>query len=159
MNLASGEIENQFEDDYIYSSQPIQDDASTTIRDFFEDCFDFMDEGRDLGNCLIHCNGSKPGLSRSTSISIAYLMMKQKKKFQDAFHEVKEARSFVRPSDHFMEQLQALNDELFGFNEKDDIEDAFTKKKRQEIEAEKNMLKGGTKIRERVKLFAVNRSH
>ena len=153
LNLAGDEIENYFEDDYNYSTQNISDDSSTCLKDFFEDCFDFLDEGRHRGNCLIHCNASKPGLSRSTSICIAYLMVKEKKRLEEAFNEVKEARSFVRPSDAFMKQLKSLDEELFGANKKDDIEDAFTKKKRQEIEAEKAMLKTGVKLKERVKIF------
>lgn len=81
-------------------------------------------------------------------------MVKEKKRLEDAFSDVKEARSFVRPSDSFMKQLKQLDEELFGANKKDDIEDAFTKKKRQEIEAEKEMLKGRVKLTEKVKMFA-----
>ena len=152
--MASDEVENHFEDDFNYSAQNISDDPSTSLRDFFEDCFDFMDEGRHRGNCLVHCNATKPGLSRSCSICIAYMMVKEKKRMQDAFNDVKEARSFVKPSEAFMKQLKDLDEELFGVNKKDDIEDAFTKKKRQEIEAEKEMLKGRVKLTEKVKMFA-----
>lgn len=53
-----------------------------------------------------------------------------------------------------MKQLQKLDSELYGVNKKDEIEDPFTRKKRLEIEAEKEMLKGGVKLKDRVKLWA-----
>ena len=154
LNLASDEIENLFEDEYNYLSLSVPDRDSTTLDDFYEEAFDFIDEGRHQGNCFVHCNASKPGLNRSTSICIAYLMKKEEKRFDEAFADVKEARSFVRPSDSFTRQLKELDQKLFGENKKDDIEDAFTKKKRQEIEAEKAALQTGVKLKDRAKLFA-----
>ena len=68
--------------------------------------------------------------------------------------QVKEARSFVKPSDGLMKQLEKLNENLFGKNQKEEIEDPFTRKKRLEIEAEKAALSKGVKLKDRVKMFA-----
>lgn len=68
--------------------------------------------------------------------------------------QVKEVRSFTKPNDGFISQLRALDDELFGAKKKDNIEDAFTLKKRKEIEAEKAALKNNVKLKDRVKMFA-----
>lgn len=67
---------------------------------------------------------------------------------------MKEARSLTKPNDGFITQLKDLDDQLFGQKKKDTIEDPFTLKKRQEIEAEKAALKSAVKLKDRVKLFA-----
>lgn len=76
------------QEEYNYHSVDILDESSTKLGDYFEECFDFIDEGRHRGNVLIHCDASKPGLSRSTAVCIAYLMTKEKRRFQDAYNEV-----------------------------------------------------------------------
>lgn len=155
VNLAADEVPNSFEDDYNYLSIQIEESGYTNLSDHFDQVFDLIDEGKQRGNVLVHCNATKPGLSRSTAILIAYLMTKEGKRFEEAFNDVKEARSFVRPSDHFIKQLTALDVQLAGAKKESDIyEDPFTRKKREEIEKEKEMLKGGVKLKDRAKLFA-----
>lgn len=81
-------MDNLYEDEYNYSSQNIVDSNSTNLKPYLDEIFDFIDSGRHAGSCLVHCDGSKPGLSRSTAICIAYLMYKEKKGFNEAFNEV-----------------------------------------------------------------------
>lgn len=84
LNLAYG-VENAFEDDYNYQKFEILDVPETDITQYFEDCFDFIAEGIQRGNCLVHCNA---GVSRSTAICCAYLMKSQKIKYKDALSKV-----------------------------------------------------------------------
>ena len=87
LNLACNEIENLFEDEFNYSNLDL-DENQCNLMDYLEEAFDFMEEGTKRGNILIHCNANKPGLSRSTSICIAYLMKIHKKPLTEAFNDV-----------------------------------------------------------------------
>ncbi|RWS28052.1 dual specificity phosphatase-like protein 2 [Leptotrombidium deliense] len=153
LNLCSSVVDNHFEDDYNYCNLDIKDSPSVNIKEYFEECFDFIDEGRHRGNVLVHCDASVPGLSRSTAICVAYLMNKEKKKFVDAYNEVKEARAFVKPNEGFMRQLKEYENEMHGEKKQEEKQDAFTLKKRQEIEAEKEMLKNKISIKDKLKAF------
>jgi len=148
------EIENKFEDDYNYKNINIQDKPEFELEKVLEDCFDFIDDGRHYGNVLIHCSGTI-GLSRSTAVCIAYLMNKEKQKFDEAFNNVKEARSFVKPNEGFTKQLKEYEVKLRGAQEAKDsgIDDPFAMRKKQEIEKEKAMVAGAASVKNRMKMF------
>lgn len=148
------EVENKFEDDYNYKNINIQDRPDFVLDNIFEDCFDFIDDGRHYGNVFVHCSGAI-GLSRSTSICIAYLMNKEKQKFDEAFNNVKEARSFVKPSEGFLKQLKEYEVKLRGAQEikESGIDDPFALRKKQEIEQEKAMVAGAASVKNRMKMF------
>lgn len=78
-------MENSFEDDYNYKKFDILDEPGTEITQYIEECYDFIEEGIQRGNCLVHCNA---GVSRSTAICCAYLMKKQKIKYKEALASV-----------------------------------------------------------------------
>ncbi|KAI1283791.1 Dual specificity protein phosphatase 19 [Halotydeus destructor] len=158
LNLASNQVDCLFEEDLNYLPLDICDEPSTILEKYFDEAFDFIDDGKHRGNVLVHCDSSRPGLSRTTSICVAYLMTRQKVRFTDAYNEVKEARSLTKPNDGFMKQLLQLDDQLFGTKKKDDIEDPFTLRKRQEIEAEKAQLKNAVKMKDRLAMFAAQNS-
>lgn len=153
LNL-DADIENKFEDDYNYKNVNIHDRPDFELDKIFDDCFDFIDDGRHYGNVLVHCSGTI-GLSRSTSICIAYLMSKEKQKFVDAFNNVKEARSFVKPNEGFIKQLKDYEVKLRGAQEIKDsgIDDPFALRKKQEIEQEKAMVAGAASVKNRMKMF------
>lgn len=88
LNLCPNETESfQFEDEYNYLEVSIQENV-TKLNDILDKCLDFIEEGQKRGNCFVHCNTAKPGLSRSTAICIAYLIYKDKKSYADAFNDV-----------------------------------------------------------------------
>lgn len=153
LNLAS-EVENKFEDDYNYKSVAMRDEPEFQLDKILEDCFDFIDDGRHYGNVLVHCSGTF-GLSRSTAICIAYLMNKEKQKFSEAFNNVKEVRSFVKPNEGFVKQLKEYEVKLLGAQEAKDsgIDDPFAWRKKQEIEQEKAMVAGAASVKNRMKMF------
>ena len=80
LNLAYG-VENVFEDDFNYLKLDILDEPTTDIIQYFDKCYDFIEEGIQRGNCLVHCNA---GVSRSTAICCAFLMKKDKIKYKEA---------------------------------------------------------------------------
>lgn len=148
------DVENKYENDYNYKNVAIQDKADFDLDGIFDDCFDFIDDGRHYGNVLVHCSGTI-GLSRSTSICIAYLMNKEKQGFTEAFNNVKEARSFVRPNDGFQKQLKDYEVKLRGAQavKESGIDDPFALRKKQEIEQEKAMVAGAASVKNRMKMF------
>lgn len=58
---------------------------------------------------LVHCLA---GISRSVTITVAYLMYKCSLNLNDAFNLVRERKSNIAPNFHFMEQLYNFEKEL-----------------------------------------------
>lgn len=58
---------------------------------------------------LVHCLA---GISRSVTITVAYLMYKCSLNLNDAFNLVRERKSNIAPNFHFMEQLYNFEREL-----------------------------------------------
>ena len=57
------------------------------------------------GNILIHCYA---GISRSTSLLIAYLMLKYNVPYEEAYDFVKLKRPIINPNTGFVKQLKSL---------------------------------------------------
>lgn len=62
------------------------------------------------GRVLVHCH---VGVSRSATLVLAYLMLKQKLTLVEAIHVVKDNRGVV-PNRGFLRQLIQLDGRLFG---------------------------------------------
>lgn len=74
-------------------------------------CLFIVDEGRSKGyGVLVHCLA---GISRSVTITVAYLMSQEKMCLNDAYDFVKRAKPNISPNFNFMGQLldyeQTLN--------------------------------------------------
>ncbi|KAG8199479.1 hypothetical protein JTE90_009327 [Oedothorax gibbosus] len=102
-------IPNYFESKFIYKNVEILDDPSSNIAIFFEGCFEFIDDGRQEGCVLVHCNA---GVSRAPTIVIAYLMNRKKMTLKEALALVKSVRASIRPNDGFMKILEEYEKEL-----------------------------------------------
>lgn len=70
----------------------------------------FTDEARSHNKgVLVHCLA---GVSRSVTITVAYLMYKCSLNLNDAFNLVRSRKSNIAPNFHFMEQLHSFEREL-----------------------------------------------
>ncbi|CAM1321057.1 DUSP3 (predicted) [Pycnogonum litorale] len=77
---------------------------------YFHQTADFIDEAlSDDGCVLVHC---QQGVSRSTTLVLAYLMIKKNMSVQQAMKQVRKHRDIL-PNDGFLKQLCDLNDQLF----------------------------------------------
>lgn len=93
-----------------YMQIPIADHWSQNLAKFFPKAIEFIDEARsNQKGVLVHCLA---GVSRSVTITVAYLMYKMSLSLNDAFNLVRSRKSNIAPNFHFMEQLYNFEREL-----------------------------------------------
>ncbi|XP_029305246.1 dual specificity protein phosphatase 19-like isoform X2 [Cottoperca gobio] len=103
LNVAYG-VTDLFPDQLVYKTLQILDLPDTDITSYLGECSSFVDQAREQhGVVLVHCNA---GVSRSSSIVIGYLMLREGLPFDDAYSQVKLARPSIRPNPGFYQQLQ-----------------------------------------------------
>jgi len=88
---------------FTYKILEVDDANSEDILGHLESCVEFIDEGRKKGGILIHC---RHGVSRSATVTIGYVMAKEKMDVKSAFELVKRKRSRIGPNSGFMSQLE-----------------------------------------------------
>ncbi|XP_057948807.1 protein-tyrosine-phosphatase MKP1-like [Malania oleifera] len=92
-----------FKSDLVYKTLWLQDSPSEDITSILYDVFDYFEDVREQGGrVLVHCC---QGVSRSTSLVIAYLIWREGQSFEDAFQYVKAARGVTNPNMGFACQL------------------------------------------------------
>ena len=85
------------------------DVPSFSLKRFFQETADFIDEALlSGGKVYVHC---QMGISRSSTIVLAYLMIKKGWTAQEAVRTVRARRQII-PNDGFLRQLCQLNEEL-----------------------------------------------
>lgn len=93
-----------------YMQIPIADHWSQNLASHFPKAIEFIDEARSHNKgILVHCLA---GVSRSVTITVAYLMYKCSLNLNDAFNMVRSRKSNIAPNFHFMEQLHSFEREL-----------------------------------------------
>jgi dual specificity MAP kinase phosphatase len=106
------DLPNVFEavGNYKYMQIPIADHWSQNLASHFPKAIEFIDEARsNQKGILVHCLA---GVSRSVTITVAYLMYKCSLSLNDAFNVVRSRKSNIAPNFHFMEQLYNFEREL-----------------------------------------------
>ncbi|CAG8508978.1 4732_t:CDS:1 [Paraglomus occultum] len=88
----------------------IADVPSARISEHFDVCIKFIESAQaNGGRVLVHCQA---GVSRSTSIVIAFLMHSQRISYEQAFRIVKQKRQSVKPNTGFVRQLREFEASL-----------------------------------------------
>ncbi|XP_058063440.1 dual specificity protein phosphatase Mpk3 isoform X2 [Anopheles bellator] len=108
------DLPNVFERDgqIRYLQIPITDHWSQAgeLANHFPDAIKFIDEARSNGcGVLVHCLA---GVSRSVTVTLAYLMFAQTLSLNDAFLLVRSRKPDVSPNFHFMQQLHSFEQQL-----------------------------------------------
>lgn len=102
-----------FKTDFVYRTLWLQDSPSEDITSILYDVFDYFEDVREQkGKVFVHCC---QGVSRSTSLVIAYLMWREGQSFDDAFQYVKEARGIADPNMGFACQLLQCQKRVHAF--------------------------------------------
>jgi len=95
---------NWYADTIQYKNIQIKDTWNQNITSYFEDAFQFIDSARNAGGrVLVHCVA---GISRSPTITIAYLMRTHNLSLQAALAHVKTQRNIVSPNLDFLVELE-----------------------------------------------------
>eukprot|EP00730_Choanoeca_flexa_P014416 TRINITY_DN6299_c0_g1_i1.p1 TRINITY_DN6299_c0_g1~~TRINITY_DN6299_c0_g1_i1.p1 ORF type:complete len:466 (+),score=35.22 TRINITY_DN6299_c0_g1_i1:208-1605(+) len=103
-------VQNKFEREFQYQQLGVIDTPDADIQEYFEIAIAFIEQARAEGKrVLVHCQA---GISRSTTIVLAYLMATQHKTLNDALEYVRRCRSIVDPNFGFMGRLQEFEDKL-----------------------------------------------
>ncbi|CDQ66915.1 unnamed protein product [Oncorhynchus mykiss] len=98
-------LPNMFENagEFKYKQIPISDHWSQNLSQFFPEAISFIDEARSQKcGVLVHCLA---GISRSVTVTVAYLMQKLNLSMNDAYDIVKMKKSNISPNFNFMGQL------------------------------------------------------
>ncbi|XP_062861275.1 dual specificity protein phosphatase 22-A [Trichomycterus rosablanca] len=91
-------------EDMTYLCIHAADASNQNLLQHFKECISFIHECRlNGGACLVHCLA---GVSRSTTIVVAYLMTVTNYGWEECLSAVKAVRSFVGPNCGFQQQLQ-----------------------------------------------------
>ncbi|XP_026770220.2 dual specificity protein phosphatase 22-A [Pangasianodon hypophthalmus] len=91
-------------EDMTYLCIHAADASNQNLLQHFKECIRFIHECRlNGGACLVHCLA---GVSRSTTMVVAYLMTVTTYGWEECLSAVKAVRSFVGPNCGFQQQLQ-----------------------------------------------------
>ncbi|XP_060083321.1 dual specificity protein phosphatase 7-like [Ylistrum balloti] len=107
-------VPNKFEEDndFKYMQIPVADQLSQNLSAFFPKAIAFIDEAREQKNgVLVHCLA---GISRSVTVTVAYLMQKQHMSLNEAYDHVKGCKPNISPNFNFMGQLLDFEKTLTG---------------------------------------------
>lgn len=105
VNCAGDSCENVFEGQLTYLRLYLEDKPNEDITCVAYDVFDFIEAVRERGGkTLVHCH---QGVSRSTTLCIAYLMLLRKLSYEDAYQLVRDVRRICRPNMGFKMELLA----------------------------------------------------
>lgn len=102
-------MQNKYPDKIKYKTIKINDLPEVQILPYFDQAFEFIDEGVRDGCVLVHCNA---GVSRCSTVIIGYLMKTHHMSLTEAYNLVKEKRPAIRPNDGFRVQLKTYEEKL-----------------------------------------------
>lgn len=110
LNCAGDYCQNKFKDNIKYKTYFIKDSKLENIECVFYESFQFIEHAIQKNeNVLVHC---VQGVSRSVTIVLAYLMLKLKITYVEAFERVKEIRGIASPNIGFIVQLMVFQKRL-----------------------------------------------
>ncbi|KAD5961997.1 hypothetical protein E3N88_13470 [Mikania micrantha] len=102
-----------YKENFVYRTLWLQDSPSEDITSILYDVFDYFEDVREQkGTVFVHCC---QGVSRSTSLVIAYRMWREGQSFDDAFQYVKKARGIADPNMGFACQLLQCQKRVHAF--------------------------------------------
>ena len=96
-------IEPVYPKDFVYMNVHLRDVKGETILSSLNKCTQFIEDAVSKdGKVLVHC---MCGISRSSSMVIAYLINKRAQTYESAIKQITERRPIVNPNPSFQQQL------------------------------------------------------
>lgn len=94
--VAASGHQQKFPDNFKYMTLTILDSPEEDIKKYFDETGVFIDECiKSNGSALVHCHA---GISRSSSVILAYMIKYKKMKFEDALALAKSKREKINPN-------------------------------------------------------------
>ncbi|KAM3134538.1 hypothetical protein pb186bvf_013352 [Paramecium bursaria] len=109
LTVAAGLMVNYPDGGITHKTYNILDVESANISRFFTDTFQMIADGLKKGSVLVHCAA---GVSRSASVTIAFMMRLKGMSFQEAMNYVKRKRQVICPNYGFQRQLRQFENDL-----------------------------------------------
>ena len=104
-------IKNFFPDNFKYLNSDLLDSETADIKKYFEESNKFIDDAiKNNGNVLVYCHA---GVSRSSTILIAYIMKHKEMKIDKVLELIRSKREKVNPNNGFIKQLKEYEKEIF----------------------------------------------
>ena len=97
----------------------MEDNENENILIHCVECIKYIHNGKRV---FVHC---RAGISRSSSIVIAYMMYVNKLSYENAKEFVQNKRNVIAPNESFQNQLREFEDILLGCNYDLDIINAY----------------------------------
>ncbi|CAG0904213.1 unnamed protein product [Darwinula stevensoni] len=110
VNVSTSGDQPDFIQDSHFLRIPVNDNYNDRLAPHLNRAFEFLDKVEEAsGNVLVHC---LMGISRSPSVAIAYIMMKQGLSWEEAYRIVKSKRATISPNFNFLGQLMEFERHL-----------------------------------------------
>ncbi|KAL3505863.1 hypothetical protein ACH5RR_031245 [Cinchona calisaya] len=101
-----------YPNEFVYKIVDIPDREDINVSQYFDECFEFIDEAKSKGGgVLVHCF---VGRSRSVTVVLAYLMKKNGMSLSQALEHVRSKRPVASPNSGFMSQLRDFEKTVKG---------------------------------------------
>ncbi|EFA86681.1 leucine-rich repeat-containing protein [Heterostelium album PN500] len=108
--LAIGDLAPYFPRQFkYYTIDDARDTPNYDLSVHFDQTTSFIEQGRKVGGVLVHC---RAGISRSSTLIIAYLMKYQKLTYRNAFNFTQSKRPQIMPNIGFKDQLLKYENKL-----------------------------------------------
>lgn len=99
----------QYPSSYDHLKFDLNDCHTQDARHTFKPAYDFIEEARKKTNVLVHCAA---GISRCSTLLIAYMMQKYRWSFEECLKLIQEKRPCCQPNTGFCKQLKELEASL-----------------------------------------------
>jgi len=139
-------LEKLHPNDFKYHQISVDDVSWVDLISHFPICVQFINEGINSGGVLVHC---RAGISRSSTIVIAYLMAQNKWEYEKAFKFTKSKRECIWPNDGFCQQLKLYEKMNFTVNSEHPDLIQFLKDLKDKVEQIHETIKLQNQIRRR----------
>uniref|UniRef100_A0AC34FF74 Protein-tyrosine-phosphatase n=1 Tax=Panagrolaimus sp. ES5 TaxID=591445 RepID=A0AC34FF74_9BILA len=98
--------------DVTYFNVRVEDGSIDDIKRYFKDATDFIQDAiQKGGKVLVFC---RQGISRSVTICLMYLVIKEHFTLREAFIEIDKIRSFISPNLGFWTQMIEYENKIYG---------------------------------------------
>lgn len=97
-------IDPAYPKEFKYLNIDTRDSVNEDLKQYFDESYEFIEDAvNNGGNVIVHC---AMGISRSSTIVIAYLIRKERISYERAYEMVKEKRNIIEPNEGFKLQLR-----------------------------------------------------